>query len=190
FAVISKQERGHGYGIRIRVSVLESPPSEVCSRISLRRCWKHRKGTARQTDEKRELRSIVDEEGRGVFCSIVGCGARLICSEEFEEHYNARQTASCSVCSRVYPASRLLGIHVSEAHSSFFQAKVAHGDPMYECLVEGCDLKLESYKCRQQHLVDKHKGCVWYSWAYKKSRLMLISENKWLINKVAYCLIN
>ncbi|XP_050383940.1 uncharacterized protein LOC126800597 isoform X1 [Argentina anserina] len=108
-------------------------------------------------DEKRELRSIVDEEGRGVFCSIVGCGARLICLEEFEEHYNARHTASCSVCSRVYPTSRLLGIHVSEAHSSFFQAKVARGDPMYECLVEGCDLKLKSYKSRQQHLVDKHK---------------------------------
>lgn len=27
----------------------------------------------------------------------------------------------------------------------------------YECLVEGCDAKLKSYKSRQQHLVDKHK---------------------------------
>ena len=27
----------------------------------------------------------------------------------------------------------------------------------YECLVEGCDMKLKSYKSRQQHLVDKHK---------------------------------
>lgn len=67
---------------------------------------------------------------RGVFCPIVGCGARLTCLEDFEDHYNARHTASCSVCSRVYPTSRLLSIHVSEAHSSFFQAKVARGDPM------------------------------------------------------------
>lgn len=27
----------------------------------------------------------------------------------------------------------------------------------YECLVEGCGMKLKSYKGRQQHLVDKHK---------------------------------
>lgn len=108
-------------------------------------------------DEKRQIRNFVDEEGRGVFCPIVGCGARLTCLEDFEDHYNARHTASCSVCSRVYPTSRLLSIHVSEAHSSFFQAKVARGDPMYECLVEGCGLKLKTYKSRQQHLVDKHK---------------------------------
>lgn len=67
---------------------------------------------------------------RGVFCTIVGCGARLSSLEDFEDHYNARHTASCSVCSRVYPTSRLLSIHVSEAHDSFFQAKVARGYPM------------------------------------------------------------
>lgn len=50
--------------------------------------------------------------------------------EDFENHYNARHTASCSVCSRVYPTSRLLSIHVSETHDSFFQAKVARGYDM------------------------------------------------------------
>lgn len=67
---------------------------------------------------------------RGLFCPIVGCGARLTSLEGFEDHYNARHTASCSVCSRVYPTSRLLSIHVSEAHDSFFQAKVARGYAM------------------------------------------------------------
>lgn len=65
-----------------------------------------------------------------VFCPIVGCGAHLRSLAEFEDHYNARHTASCSVCSRVYPTSRLLSIHVSEAHDSFFQAKVARGYAM------------------------------------------------------------
>lgn len=64
---------------------------------------------------------------REVYCPIVGCGARLASMEDFENHYNARHTASCSVCSRVYPTSRLLSIHVSEVHDSFFQAKVARG---------------------------------------------------------------
>ena len=65
-----------------------------------------------------------------VFCPIVGCGAHLKSLAEFEDHYNARHTACCSVCSRVYPTSRLLSIHVSEVHDSFFQAKVARGYPM------------------------------------------------------------
>ncbi|KDP46271.1 hypothetical protein JCGZ_10111 [Jatropha curcas] len=108
-------------------------------------------------DEKHRLQNLVDDDDREVFCPIVGCGARLTSLEDFEDHYNARHTASCSVCSRVYPTSRLLNIHVSEAHDSFFQAKVARGYAMYECLVEGCGLKFKNYKSRQQHLVDKHK---------------------------------
>ncbi|ONK77873.1 uncharacterized protein A4U43_C02F11700 [Asparagus officinalis] len=106
-------------------------------------------------DEICQLQNMEDDYI--VHCPMVGCGARLNCLEEFEDHYHARHTASCSVCSRVYPTSRLLSIHVSEAHDSFFQAKLARGFPMYECLVEGCDMKLKSYKGRQQHLVDKHK---------------------------------
>ncbi|CAA6659967.1 unnamed protein product [Spirodela intermedia] len=108
-------------------------------------------------DERFQLQSMEDAEGEGVFCPIVGCGARLKSLNDFEDHYNARHTASCSVCSRVFPTSRLLSIHVSEAHDSFFQAKVARGFPMFECLVEGCGVKLKSYQSRHQHLVDKHK---------------------------------
>ncbi|KAK1410031.1 hypothetical protein QVD17_36563 [Tagetes erecta] len=106
-------------------------------------------------EEKQHLRNLDDADSE-VVCPIVGCGANLKSLAEFEDHYNARHTASCSVCSRVYPTSRLLGIHVSEAHDSFFQAKVARGYAMYECLVEGCGIKLKSYKSRHQHLVDKH----------------------------------
>ncbi|KAL3640042.1 hypothetical protein CASFOL_011982 [Castilleja foliolosa] len=108
-------------------------------------------------EEKQQIRGLEDWGSSEVFCPIVGCGACLKSLDDFEDHYNARHTASCSVCSRVYPTSRLLSIHVSEAHDSFFQAKVARGFAMYECLVEGCDAKLKNYKTRQQHLVDKHK---------------------------------
>ncbi|KAL0431557.1 UNVERIFIED_CONTAM: hypothetical protein Sradi_0781700 [Sesamum radiatum] len=108
--------------------------------------------------EKQQIREGVEDWGSSeVFCPIVGCGAYLKSLEDFEDHYNARHMASCSVCSRVYPTSRLLSIHVSEAHDSFFQAKVGRGYAMYECLVEGCDAKLKSYKSRHQHLIDKHK---------------------------------
>lgn len=39
----------------------------------------------------------------------------------------------------------------------------------YECLVEGCGVKLKSYKSRQQHLVDKHKFPASFEF-YKKGR--------------------
>ncbi|XP_021888266.1 zinc finger protein 511 [Carica papaya] len=81
-------------------------------------------------DEKNQLQNMIVEESREVFCPIVGCGARLSSLDNFEDHYNARHSASCSVCSRVYPTSRLLSMHVSEAHDSFFQAKVARGYAM------------------------------------------------------------
>ncbi|XP_043723457.1 zinc finger protein 511 [Telopea speciosissima] len=120
-------------------------------------------------DERYHLEDMEDGKNWSVFCPIVGCGARLNPLEDFEDHYNARHTASCSVCSRVYPTSRLLSIHVSEAHDSFFQAKVARGIPSYECLVEGCGVKLKSYKSRQQHLVDKHKFPASFEFFKKKA---------------------
>ncbi|KAJ6837272.1 putative E3 ubiquitin-protein ligase-like [Iris pallida] len=119
-------------------------------------------------DEKYQLQEMEDADSI-IYCPIVGCGSRLNCLEAFEDHYHARHTACCSVCSRVYPTSRLLSIHVSEAHDSFFQAKVARGFPMYECLVEGCGVKLKSYKSRQQHLVDKHKFPTSFEF-FKKAR--------------------
>ncbi|PSS30328.1 Zinc finger protein [Actinidia chinensis var. chinensis] len=119
-------------------------------------------------DEKQQLENMEDVEDREIFCPIVGCGAHLNSLDGFEDHYNARHTASCSVCSRVYPTARLLGIHVSEVHDSFFQAKVARGFAMYECLVEGCGIKLKSYKSRQQHLIDKHKFPVSFEF-FKKT---------------------
>ncbi|KAI4366792.1 hypothetical protein MLD38_022617 [Melastoma candidum] len=79
-------------------------------------------------DETLFIRNCVDEESR--FSVQVGCGAKLPSQENFEDHYNARHMASCSVCSRVYPTSRLLSIHISEAHDSSFQAKVARGYSM------------------------------------------------------------
>ncbi|XP_010550208.1 PREDICTED: zinc finger protein 511 [Tarenaya hassleriana] len=108
-------------------------------------------------DERHQLQMIVENESRRISCPIVGCGERLSSLENFEAHYHARHAASCSVCTRVYPTSRLLSIHVSETHDSFFQAKVDRGYAMYECLVEGCGMKFKNYKARHQHLVDKHK---------------------------------
>lgn len=137
-------------------------------------------------EEKQLVQNITDEEISNLFCPIIGCGARMKSLDDFEDHYITRHTASCSVCSRVYPTSRLLSIHVSEAHDSFFQAKAARGYPMYECLVEGCGIKLKSYKSRQQHLVDKHKFPASYEFFIKarpSKKRRQKSQHKQALNK-------
>lgn len=113
-------------------------------------------------DDKSQLNNLHTEQYWNLPCPITGCAARLSAMEDFEDHYFARHTATCSVCSRAFPTTRLLNIHVAESHDSFFQAKVGRGYPMYECLVEGCGTKFTSDKARHQHLVDKHKFPVSY----------------------------
>lgn len=67
---------------------------------------------------------------RKMKCPVVGCKAKLNGLKDLETHFFSRHTAVCSVCSRVFPTSRLLDLHIAESHDSFFQAKVAHGHPM------------------------------------------------------------
>ncbi|KAL1352671.1 hypothetical protein AAHE18_06G184600 [Arachis hypogaea] len=87
------------------------------------------------TEENEQLEDCI-QDGREVFCPIVGCGTRLTSIEDFENHYNA---------------------------------KLARGYDVYECLVEGCGLKFKTYSSRQQHLVDKHKFPTSFEF-FKKSR--------------------
>ncbi|CAN8236467.1 unnamed protein product [Cochlearia groenlandica] len=135
-------------------------------------------------DEINNLQKIVETESIRISCPIVGCPEKLKSLDHFEDHYNARHTASCSVCSRVYPTSRLLSIHISEAHDSFFQAKVARGYDMYECLVEGCGMKFKNYKARHRHLVDKHKFPTTFEF-FKKNQPSKKQREKLLRQRVS-----
>ncbi|KAL3687643.1 hypothetical protein R1sor_013952 [Riccia sorocarpa] len=107
-------------------------------------------------EEKLAISRLEEEESLRLRCPIAGCGAILKSLSDLESHYTVRHTATCSVCSRVFPTTRLLNLHVSERHDSFFKAKVARNYPMYECLVETCALRFRSDSQRLQHLVDKH----------------------------------
>lgn len=110
------------------------------------------------TDEEKHQISCLEEELHWkMMCPVVGCKAKLKGLKELETHFFSRHTAACSVCSRVFPTSRLMDLHIAESHDSFFQAKVAHGHPMYKCLVEGCEAKFLDDGARHQHLMDKHK---------------------------------
>lgn len=43
---------------------------------------------------------------------------------QFEEHYRSAHTNQCSLCRRCLPSLRLLDIHITEKHDSYFKAAV------------------------------------------------------------------
>eukprot|EP00249_Psilotum_nudum_P034998 c5479_g1_i1 orf=156-992(+) len=108
-------------------------------------------------EEKAQISRIEEEQSWETQCPIEGCKVKLKGVDDLEAHYAARHISICCVCSRVFPTTRLLNLHVAEVHDSFFQAKSARGYPMYECLIEGCGTRFQSDSSRHQHLVDKHK---------------------------------
>ncbi|EFN51066.1 hypothetical protein CHLNCDRAFT_141422 [Chlorella variabilis] len=66
-------------------------------------------------------------------------------------------TFECGRCHAALPTARLLDIHVSEMHDSFFAAQAARRMPVYLCLVEGCARKFCTVEERKQHLTEHHK---------------------------------
>jgi hypothetical protein len=96
---------------------------------------------------------------RQLNCPIIGCGAKLKGLQDLESHYKSRHTATCSVCSRVFPTTRLLNFHVSETHDSFFQAKVARNYPMVLVLLDTAPSKV---LCRVNRITSQMPRLPWF----------------------------
>lgn len=114
-----------------------------------------KKSIQKLRDEEENIFEILANEC-SLACPLSGCNLQFSSVSAFERHYMENHSLSCSICSKRYPNSRLLNLHIAETHDSFFKAKVARGIPMYECLVENCDSKFKSDKFRHQHLIDVH----------------------------------
>ena len=63
----------------------------------------------------------------------------------------------CHVCRAGFPNPHLLDLHISEVHDCFFQAQVARGDEVYQCLVEYCPERFQTVEERSNHLIQCHK---------------------------------
>ncbi|KAJ8361624.1 hypothetical protein SKAU_G00181490 [Synaphobranchus kaupii] len=106
---------------------------------------------ATTTDEVSEAPTV------SVFrCHIAGCSQLFDTLEGYEHHYSSLHRHVCSSCKRSFPSDRLLDIHILEWHDSYFQI-MAEKQNMYQCLVEGCDLKFKTSKERRNHLIKTHR---------------------------------
>nr|XP_023679997.1 zinc finger protein 511 isoform X1 [Paramormyrops kingsleyae] len=89
-------------------------------------------------------------------CHIAGCSQLFDTLESYEHHYDALHRRVCADCKRAFPSDHLLDIHIQEWHDSLFQL-MAKKQNMYQCLVEGCDLKFKTSTERKDHLIKVHR---------------------------------
>eukprot|EP01032_Pedospumella_encystans_P013874 gene13874-15952_t len=80
--------------------------------------------------------------------------SQIICAE-FEEHKFRCHGHQCSLCDKSFPADRLLSLHISELHDSYF-AVASKKKAMYCCLVEICNQVFWNDEERRVHLVKNH----------------------------------
>ncbi|KAJ5619008.1 Zinc finger C2H2 [Penicillium lagena] len=77
--------------------------------------------------------------------------------EDYEVHYRQTHVNRCSECSKNFPTSHLLNIHIEENHDPLFAARKARGEKMkYGCFIETCERKCSTPQKRRLHMIDKH----------------------------------
>ena len=55
-------------------------------------------------------------------CGVDGCDRRFRSLRAFEEHYHSSHRFRCIQCGRTFGNKRLLDVHITETHDSFFFA--------------------------------------------------------------------
>lgn len=76
-------------------------------------------------------------------------------SFQFEAHFFSFHSFQCSFCQRSFVSDRLLSIHLSERHDTYF-AVMSSRAPSYACLVDSCSCKFFTSAERRKHLVTLH----------------------------------
>jgi len=89
-------------------------------------------------------------------CGAGGCVESFTSLADLSNHFLHSHMYACTMCSSVYASYRLLSIHTSECHDSYF-AVLAETKKMYACIVEGCEKEFWNDSRRKLHLMAKHK---------------------------------
>ncbi|KAG5184645.1 hypothetical protein JKP88DRAFT_314301 [Tribonema minus] len=107
-------------------------------------------------DDEEDAQSAGGRAHTGGFaCRIGGCNATFTSTARFNEHYDTSHRHTCATCGRAFITPRLLDLHLSELHDSYFKA-MAEKRHMYECLVEGCGKKFKDNNGRRAHMIAVH----------------------------------
>lgn len=122
-----------------------------------------------------------EERNLDIPCTATGCTLLFPNVAAFERHLFNNHRHRCSLCHKDLPTSRLLDIHISERHDSFF-AVLAARQPSYVCLVEGCPIVSASDATRRTHLIEDHRFPKLYDF-HNPGRYLRKHKNKHLTMK-------
>ena len=92
----------------------------------------------------------------------------------------------CMECSRSFASDRLLDMHISETHDSFF-AVLSEREPSYRCVVDGCDTLSWNDKERGVHLIEDHHFPETYDFHKPGARKKQIKAVKYKSERESVC---
>ncbi|PWN51362.1 hypothetical protein IE53DRAFT_342487 [Violaceomyces palustris] len=80
---------------------------------------------------------------------------------EFESHYHAQHAHTCTLsqrCSKTFPTSRFLDLHIEECHSPLSIQRMERGESIFSCFLEPdqCGESFLTPKERRKHLIESH----------------------------------
>ncbi|KAG2386493.1 hypothetical protein C9374_002237 [Naegleria lovaniensis] len=101
----------------------------------------------------------LDHTVASVYCEM--CGEELKDMFEYEHHYESVHCHLCSECELIFPSAYLLGVHLEESHSSYFEVCLHKNkdSKMYQCLVEDKSICHEMFKTSEErdlHMISHH----------------------------------
>ena len=102
-----------------------------------------------------------DEASNSIACPYAHCSARFNNVQSYDLHINMTHMYRCSECGMDFVSERLLDMHMSEIHDSYF-AVLSKKLASYQCVVEGCPEMFWSNKDRRKHLLSVHN----FPWTY------------------------
>lgn len=107
-------------------------------------------------NEKIEMDGGEYKDGKLIPCGVDDCEATFTDIVELEAHYEAAHRHYCYSCSRPFPTSFLLDLHLTEQHDPLFKILAARNPFVYRCLLQYCNEKFDSPFSREQHLMAQH----------------------------------
>lgn len=130
----------------------------------------------KQFTVKEDIDEIIQREA-DITCGIGTCNKVFKSLVEYESHYNSVHKNVCSICRRFYPTNHLLDIHLLEWHDSMFEL-LAEKQPMFQCLIPTCSIKLSSRKQRKDHMIKVHKYPSNFRFDREKKAVHTRNDNK------------
>lgn len=89
-------------------------------------------------------------------CGEHGCKELFTIVHDYEMHYRSAHSIVCNECKKSFPSYNLLDIHIQERHDTYFDTAKDRNIPVFNCFVDGCDIKFSTLDMRNEHAIKAH----------------------------------